>query len=152
MRRPCPAHDSKVVPLQTHSDVIMRLETETVGVDCSKDPQIRDRDVPYPKGLHYPNESRYPIVPWSPKGVSSYKDVPRSSLSVKLPLIALLLAGVASGSEFPDRECCDSVPPPPPNYHQATSTTTTTTPAPIPGQNTSVHTGEGRVRAEGGTG
>ncbi|XP_069187341.1 uncharacterized protein [Procambarus clarkii] len=51
--------------------------------------------------------------------------------------LCLLLAGGSEGSEFPDRECCDSVPPPPPNYHQATSTTTTTTPTPHAGHNTS---------------
>ncbi|MPC78526.1 hypothetical protein E2C01_073014 [Portunus trituberculatus] len=90
-----------------------------------------------------------------PKGARACRDTsrggPRSSLSAKLSLIALLLAGVANGSEFPDRECCDSVPPPPPNYHQATSTTTTTTPPPAPGHNTSsaINTGETRQHRNG---
>ena len=56
-----------------------------------------------------------------------------SSLMVRVSmyfLVWLLLAGSVAGSEFPDRECCDSVPPPPPNYHHATSTSTSTTPSP----------------------
>lgn len=48
-------------------------------------------------------------------------------------VLLVLLSGRGSGSEFPDRECCDSAPPPPPHYHTVTSTstsTTTTTPQP----------------------
>lgn len=58
----------------------------------------------------------------------------RRPLGVRWPLVALvgllLLAGRGSGSELPDRECCDSAPPPPPHYHTSTSTTTSTTPQP----------------------
>ncbi|MPC75485.1 hypothetical protein E2C01_069875 [Portunus trituberculatus] len=45
-------------------------------------------------------------------------------------VLLLLQAGRGSGSELPDRECCDSAPPPPPHYHTVTSTTTSTTPQP----------------------
>ncbi|KAF2361639.1 Insect cuticle protein [Trinorchestia longiramus] len=41
-------------------------------------------------------------------------------LEFLVPLLILgSLAGV-KGSEYPDRECCDSAPPPPPNYHTVT--------------------------------
>ncbi|MPC13101.1 hypothetical protein E2C01_005821 [Portunus trituberculatus] len=47
--------------------------------------------------------------------------------SALVVVLLVLLSGRGSGSEFPDRECCDSAPPPPPHYHTVTSTSTTTT-------------------------
>ena len=46
-----------------------------------------------------------------------------------LLVLVILGAGRTLGSEYPDRECCDSAPPPPPNYH-------TVTPFPTPRQTT----------------
>lgn len=46
-------------------------------------------------------------------------------------ILCLVLDGMGvRGSEFPGRECCDSVPPPPPNYQRELSTTTSTTQSP----------------------
>lgn len=45
-------------------------------------------------------------------------------------VMVLMMAGLGSGSELPDRECCDSAPPPPPHYLTVTSTSTTSTPRP----------------------
>ncbi|XP_050694108.1 uncharacterized protein LOC126984453 isoform X2 [Eriocheir sinensis] len=109
----------------------------------TKDQTVNPKELPYPKDtLRTSNPRGTTFSIRCPGGGRRKRGASVISLGVKLSLVTLLLAGVATGSEFPDRECCDSVPPPPPNYHQATSTTTTTTPAPPPGtaRNTSIVT------------
>lgn len=105
-------------PLGTHLGSCGRESIRVGGGGCS---------------AQLPPPSRRPCPPCTtPSGPSLFTTF----------VLCLLLAGVAEGSEFPDRECCDSVPPPPPTYHVATSTTTTTTPTPPQGHNASTHTGE----------
>ncbi|XP_071513934.1 uncharacterized protein [Panulirus ornatus] len=130
---------------QSRVQIMPDMEDRLVGLEarpCAEPSVRRPAEVPLApsrkSGLHKPPSGSPPKARVKPLGRLSAICMAPSGRSLLMSLaLCLLLAGGTEGSEFPDRECCDSVPPPPPNYHQATSTTTTTTPTPHAGHNTS---------------